>query len=228
MINLSLTVLPKGLTMRGKWPLLRPNKNIREDVWLYPGWEDTALIRLKAFLLLQGFNSILLSTPCLTDALQAWCRNFRIVPQPRIMLKHDKTAFHPAPAFAKRQLRLTNGEVLHHCRIAVTCANLTLASVDHWYSPERISNHQIGIESSLTATLQTSLHRELLESKILWSMLPSHLDPIKKNHCPRRLRIPRRILQHYSVSYGADNQPYSLALETYMNGIFAFPLNSFS
>ncbi|MGC0152023.1 hypothetical protein ACPRNU_06145 [Chromobacterium vaccinii] len=212
--------------MRGKWPLLRPSKNISEDVWLYPGWEDTALIRLKAFLLLQGFNSILLSTPCLTDALQAWCRNFRIVPQPRVILKHDKTAFRPAPTFTKEQLRLKDGEVIHHCRAVITCANLTLASIDHWYPPNRISNHQA--KSELAMILQASLRRELLESKILWTMLPSHLDPIKKNHSLRRLRIPRRVLQHYSILYGSDNHPYCLALENYMNGIFAFPLNSFS
>jgi len=55
-----------------------------------PPWPDTPVARLKALVVLQGFNADLLSHASATLTLERWCGAHRLVPEGRITAELDR------------------------------------------------------------------------------------------------------------------------------------------
>jgi hypothetical protein len=68
-------------------------------------------------------------------------------------------------------------------------------------------------------------HRQTLSADLLWSPLPDGWDsgtPMPATS-GKPLAIPEHVLQHRAVLYTADNQPFSLVVESYTGRVLVHP-----
>jgi len=75
-----------------------------------PPWPDTPVARLKALVVLQGFNADLLSHASATLTLERWCGAHRLVPEGRITAELNRAASKPATAEQRARLQVGSEE----------------------------------------------------------------------------------------------------------------------
>ena len=199
----------------------------------YEGWQDTAIVRLKALALLQTLNATLLSNSSATATLTQWCGEHHMAAEARIRAIRDVQTVKPADAEVRRQLQVGADEPVGYRRVQLACGEHVLSEADNWYVPARLTaemNHVLDTSDTPFGTAVRALNftRKTESVRVLWAPLPAGWE----SHMPdtmdakNALEIPEHVLQHRAVLYKDGTVPFCLVVETYRRDIFAFPLDA--
>ncbi len=194
-----------------------------------PSWPDTAVSRLEALAVLQGFNADLLSHPSATLTLERWCTAHRLAPEGQIVAELDRAADKPATAEQRGRLRVGADEPIAYRRVRLSCGGRVLSEADNWYVPARLTPGMNRLLTETTtpfgrAVLDLGFHRELLSAALLWQPLPIgwEMQPTLPPAGASTLAIPDRVLEHRAVLLTRDNVPFSEVVETYTEEVLGF------
>ncbi|MBE1158997.1 hypothetical protein [Dyella acidiphila] len=193
-------------------------------------WPDNALSRTQALAELQSLNAELLSHPSATLTLEHWCSAHHLAADAHVVAHRVHGQDKPLPDGARALLGIGPDEPVRYRRVALSCGNVVLSDADNWYVPARLSaamNQQLDSSDVPFGKVVQPLHfrRQTLSAELLWSPLPEGWDsgaplpPASK----QPLAVPDHVLQHRAVLYSADNQPFSLVVESYTGRVLVHP-----
>ncbi|GLQ96811.1 DUF4148 domain-containing protein [Dyella mobilis] len=193
-------------------------------------WPDTVLSRTQALAELQTLNADLLSHPSATLTLESWCSAHHLAADAHVVAHRVHGADKPLPAGARTLLGIGPDEPVRYRRVALSCGNVVLSDADNWYVPARLTtamNQQLDHSDVPFGKVVQPLHfrRQTLSAELLWSPLPQGWDAGAPLPPAGRdpLAVPDHVLQHRAVLYTADNQPFSLVVESYTRSVLARP-----
>jgi hypothetical protein len=193
-------------------------------------WPDTVLSRTQALAELQSLNAELLSHPSATLTLERWCGAHHLATDARVVARRVHGQDKPLPEGARALLGIGPDEPVRYRRVALSCGDVVLSDADNWYVPARLTaamNQQLDNSDVPFGKVVQPLHfrRQTLSADLLWSPLPEGWDsgaaPPPASDKP--LAIPEHVLQHRAVLYTADNQPFSLVVESYTGHVLVRP-----
>lgn len=194
-----------------------------------PAWPDTVLARTQALALLETFNADLLSHPSATLILEQWCADHRLAVAPKIVAVRDNTN-KPLPDDGRALLGIDAGEPVMYRRVKLTCGDVVLSEADNWYVPSLLTpamNHTLETTDEPFGKVVKPLdfRRQTQSAQLLWAPLPAgwEMQPHAQRRTSASLAIPAEVLRHRAVLYSADHRAFSLVVETYTRGLFAFP-----
>jgi chorismate-pyruvate lyase len=193
-------------------------------------WPDTALSRTQALAELQTLNVQLLSHPSATLTLEQWCGAHHLATDAHVVAQRVHGADKPLPEGARALLGIGPDEPVRYRRVALSCGGVVLSDADNWYVPARLTaamNQQLDSSDVPFGKVVQPLHfrRQTLSADLLWSPLPQGWDagtPLPPAG-DKPLAIPDHVLQHRAVLYTADNQPFSLVVESYAGRVLVHP-----
>ena len=195
------------------------------------GWPDTPLARTQALAELQTLNANLLSHPSATLTLEQWCSDHHLVPQAKILAERVHGQDKPLPAADRALLGIGADEPVRYRRVALRCGDIVLSDADNWYVPSRLTpemNAQLDHSDAPFGKVVQALHfhRQTLSADLLWSPLPTGWDAGVATPAASsgKLQIPEHVLQHRAVLFDAQNQPFSLVVESYTHAVLIPPL----
>jgi chorismate-pyruvate lyase len=195
-----------------------------------PTWPDTVLSRTQALAELQTLNATLLSHPSATLTLEQWCGAHHLASDARIVARRVHGQDKPLPEGARALLGIGPDEPVRYRRVALRCGDVVLSDADNWYVPSRLTaamNQQLDNSDVPFGKVVQPLHfhRQTLDAELLWSPLPQGWDagaPLPSSS-DKPLAVPDHVLQHRAVLYTADNQPFSLVVESYTGRVLVRP-----
>lgn len=194
------------------------------------GWPDTVLSRTQALAELQTLNAELLSHPSATLTLERWCSAHHLAADAHVVAHRVHGADKPLPDGARALLGIGPDEPVRYRRVALSCGDVVLSDADNWYVPSRLTaemNQQLDHSDVPFGKVVQPLHfrRQTLSADLLWSPLPSGWDSGTPLPSPSdaSLTVPDHVLQHRAVLYTADNQPFSLVIESYTGQVLVRP-----
>jgi chorismate-pyruvate lyase len=193
-------------------------------------WPDTLLSRTQALAELQTLNAELLSHPSATLTLEKWCSAHHLAADAKIVAHRVHGDDKPLPDDARALLNIGPDEPVRYRRVALSCGDVVLSDADNWYVPSRLTaamNQQLDQSDVPFGKVVQPLHfrRQTLSADLLWSPLPEGWDSGAPLPPPgdASLAIPDHVLQHRAVLYTADNQPFSLVVESYTGHVLSRP-----
>ncbi|TCV91607.1 hypothetical protein EC912_11037 [Luteibacter rhizovicinus] len=193
-------------------------------------WTDDFDSRVQALALLESLNADLLSHASATLTLERWCGDHRMADTPKIVANRVQGADKALPEGARAELGIGADEPVRYRRVQLACGGHVLSEADNWYVPSRLTPEMNRIldttDQPFGKVVQAlGFRRQTKSADLLWSPLPKGwengaiLPPSKKT----LLIIPHEVLQHRAVLYTAENQPFSLVVETYTAEVLTFP-----
>lgn len=194
------------------------------------GWPDTVLSRTQALAELQTLNAELLSHPSATLTLEQWCGAHHLATDAHVVAHRVHGADKSLPDGARALLGIGPDEPVRYRRVALSCGDVVLSDADNWYVPSRLTaamNQQLDSSDVPFGKVVQPLHfrRQTLSAELLWSPLPQGWDagaPLPPAS-GKPLVVPDHVLQHRAVLYTADNQPFSLVVESYTGRVLMHP-----
>ena len=193
-------------------------------------WPDTVLSRTQALAELQTLNAELLSHPSATLTLEQWCGTHHLAPDAKVVAHRVHGEDKPLPDGARALLGIGPDEPVRYRRVALSCGDVVLSDADNWYVPSRLTaamNQELDNSDVPFGKVVQALHfrRQTLSAELLWSPLPEGWDSGGPLPPPSgtSLAIPAHVLQHRAVLYAADNQPFSLVIESYTGHVLSRP-----
>jgi hypothetical protein len=193
-------------------------------------WPDTVLSRTQALAELQTLNAELLSHPSATLTLEKWCSAHHLAADAKVVAHRVRGEDKPLPDGARALLNIGPDEPVRYRRVALSCGDVVLSDADNWYVPSRLTaamNQQLDHSDVPFGKVVQPLHfrRQTLSADLLWSPLPAGWDSGEPLPTPSgaSLAIPDHVLQHRAVLYTADNQPFSLVVESYTGHVLSRP-----
>jgi chorismate-pyruvate lyase len=188
------------------------------------------LSRTQALAELQTLNAQLLSHPSATLTLEQWCSAHHLAPDAKIVARRIHGEDKPLPDGARTLLGIGPDEPVRYRRVALSCGDVVLSDADNWYVPSRLTaamNQQLDNSDVPFGKVVQALHfrRQTLSAELLWSPLPQGWDSGVSLPPPsgEPLTIPDHVLQHRAVLYTAENQPFSLVVESYTAHVLSRP-----
>jgi chorismate-pyruvate lyase len=193
-------------------------------------WPDTVLSRTQALAELQTLNVELLSHPSATLTLEQWCSAHHLASDAHVVAHRVHGADKPLPEGARALLGIGPDEPVRYRRVSLSCGDVVLSDADNWYVPARLTqamNRQLDSSDVPFGKVVQPLHfhRQTLSADLLWSPLPQGWDAgtPAPPASSKPLAIPDHVLQHRAVLYTADNQPFSLVVESYTGHVLVRP-----
>jgi hypothetical protein len=195
-----------------------------------PAWPDTFVARVEALALLETLNAELLSRDSATLTLERWCESHRLADPPRIVAIRIPDVERPASPQQREELGVTSTETVRYRHVKLLCGAVVLSEADNWYVPGRLTpemNRLLDTTDSPFGKVVQTLHfqRHTLASELLWHPLPDgwEMRPAASAKGAESLVIPPKLLEHRAVLTLPDGTPFSEVLETYTDGVLAFP-----
>jgi len=200
-----------------------------------PAWPDTFVARVEALALLETLNAELLSHDSATLTLEHWCEAHRLAAPPRIVATRTPGLERPPSLQQRQELAVTPSEMVRFRHVKLLCGALVLSEADNWYVPGRLTpemNKLLDTTDSPFGKVVQPLRfqRHTQSSELLWRPLPEGWEmspPPPANAVERttaeRLFIPPKLLEHRAVLTLPDGTPFSEVVETYTEGVLAFP-----
>lgn len=192
-------------------------------------WPDTPAARDKAHELIESFNTRLLEAKTATSALENWCRDHRLAPDPTIRAKFIVGVERPLTADQRRRLQIGESEPVKYRYVALTCGDHVLSEAENWYVPSRLT---IAMNDSLANTdvpfgrVVEDLKpvRKTFMIEVLWRPLADQ-PPVEEAHAQEPaagLAVPRFVLRHSALVYTDDGAPFAEVRESYTRDILGF------
>lgn len=193
------------------------------------GWSDTLLARTETLALLETLNADLLSHDSATLTLERWCGRHHMASPAKVTALRIHGVDKPLPADLRAQLGVSEDEPVRYRRVQLRCGDYVLSQADNWYLPRRLTRAMnLALDNSdapfgkVVRPLQ--FRRHTLSAQLLWSPLPEgwEMHPASTHGSGGTLTIPADVLQHRAVLRTADNQPFSVLVETYTGDVLRF------
>ena len=124
----------------------------------------------------------LLSGPSATAILEDWCRERRIVAEPRLLAHPVATAHKPPTIEQRERLALAEDEIVRYRRVRLACDGLVLSEAENWYVPGRLDPAMNRLLDSSTTPFGRIVHplepqRRNLALDILWTDQDARIRP---------------------------------------------------
>jgi hypothetical protein len=194
-------------------------------------WPDTYQVRLAALALIQTLNASILGSRSATVSLEAWCRDHRLAPDPKIVARPVPSVGQAPADEQRRRLEVTTTDEVKYRRVQLVCGTRVLSDAENWYVPSRLTPEMNRLLETTQAPFGRVIqplepYRVTFAVELLWSPLPSgwerELSPRPKATAGD-LAIPAALFMHRAVLYSADHRPFAEVREMYQRDILAFP-----
>ena len=195
-----------------------------------PSWPGSFVGRVEALALIETLNADLLSHDSATVTLEHWCDVHRLASPSRIVAVRVPNVDKPPTPEQRRELGVTPTELVRYRRVRLLCGAVLLSEADNWYVPGRLApemNQLLSTTDIPFGKVVQPLHfqRHTLSSRLLWHPLPEgwEMSPASAGDPAARLSLPPNVLEHKAVLTLPDGTPISEVVETYTDGVLAFP-----
>jgi hypothetical protein len=193
-------------------------------------WPDTFVARIEALALLETLNAELLSHDSATSTLGRWCESHRLASTPKIVADRVPGVDKPVSAEQRADLHVSATDRIRYRRVRLLCGTVVLSEADNWYVPGRLTPQMNtlldGTDTPFGKVVQP-LHfqRRTLSSKLLWLPLPEgwEMGTSAAQQSSGLIALPQKLLEHRAVLTLPDGTPFSEVVETYTDGVLAFP-----
>lgn len=177
--------------------------------------------------MLQSFNAELLSHDSATATLEHWCSVHHLAVPPVVVAERISGAEQPPTPEQRRELRVSDAQIVRHRRVRLRCGDVVLSEADNWYVPDRLTprmNHLLDRTDTPFGKVVKSLgyHRHTIGVSLLWRPLPEGWEHIHASPSSGRMALPEHLLQHRALLQLADGTPISEVVETYTREVMAF------
>jgi hypothetical protein len=196
-----------------------------------PHWPDSFVARVEALALLQTLNADLLSHDSATLTLERWCDVHRLASPPHIIADRVMGMDKPPTAEQRRELGVAPADTLRYRRVRLRCGTVVLSEADNWYVPGRLTpdmNKLLETTDLPFGKVVQGLHfrRHTLSATLLWLPLPENweMNPSAAANRAMTLQVPPKVLEHRALLTLPDGTPFSEVVETYTEGVLAFPM----
>jgi hypothetical protein len=193
-------------------------------------WPDTFVARVEALALLETLNAELLSHDSATSTLGHWCEAHRLASPPQIVAARARDVQKPPSPAQLQELHVASTEQVRYRRVRLLCGSVVLSEADNWYVPNRLTpemNTLLDTTDIPFGKVVQDLHfqRHTLSSKLLWAPLPEGWETGSAVWRPStgHLAVPKQLLEHRALLTLPDGTPFSEVVETYTDGVLAFP-----
>jgi chorismate-pyruvate lyase len=199
-------------------------------------WPDTFLARVEALALLQTLNVELLSHDSATLTLEHWCAEHHLADAAQVVAQRVAGADKAVDDAQRKLLQVSAQELVRYRRVHLKCGGVQLSQADNWYVPSRLTaamNAQLDSSDTPFGKVVAALHfqRHTIAATLLWQPLPpgweSASDPSANGTAPQpartTLQFPPAVLEHRALLTLPDGTPFSEVVETYGDGVLAFP-----
>jgi hypothetical protein len=189
---------------------------------------DDRLERTAQLALLQTLNADLLSHDSATLTLERWCADHRMADPPRIVAQRVRGAAKPLPQEWRARLQIGADIAPRYRHVQLRCGTHVLSEADNWYVSERLTpqmNRMLDTTDAPFGKVVQALgfRRRTLSAQLLWSPLPAGWENAVAAVPPAAaLDVPGEVLRHVAVLYSAQQQPFSIVVETYTDQVLAF------
>jgi hypothetical protein len=199
-----------------------------------PQWPDTLLGRVEALAIMQTLNATLLGSRSATLALEKWCADHAMAPDPRIVAERVPGIEKPITPEQRERLQVGPDDEIRYRRVRLSCGTHVLSEADNWYVPSRLTPEM----NRLLETTETPFgkavqalrpFRRTFSVDVLWSPLPEGWETkglASVAVSGGTLAIPQRLFEHRAILYTAERVPFSEVDETYSGAILAFPIEA--
>ena len=155
----------------------------------------------------------------------------RLASPAKVVAVRDKETTKAPTAEQRRALGVTDSEPIRYRRVKLVCGTRVVSEADNWYVPARLTpemNQQLETTDIAFGRAIQALRfqRRTLSAKLLWSPLPDgwEMTPSALPDAGSRwLKVPHAVLEHRAVLTLPDGTPISQVVETYTDGVLAFP-----
>jgi len=193
-------------------------------------WPDTALARVKVLALIETLNARVLCAACtVTEALEHWCADHKLAPNPVIRARRITGADKPISVEQRQRLQIGPTERVTYRHVELSCGGHVLVEADNWYVPSRVGaeiDHVLTTTDTPFGRAVQSLkpNRENLSVDILWKPLPDgwELEPPPPDKPGQELAMPWHLFQHRAVIYDGEHVPFSEVREIFTREVLAF------
>ncbi len=194
-------------------------------------WPDSFATRVQALALIETLNADILASRSATAALERWCADHRLAPNPTVVAALVRGRDRPATADQRRRLQAGPDETIAYRHVRLACGDRVLSEADNWYVPSRLTaemNRLLDATDAPFGRVVQSLepYRQTFEARLLWSPLPP-LWELGSTMLPsatgRPLVIPDALFEHRAVLYTGAHTPFSEVDEVYQRQLLAFP-----
>ncbi len=197
------------------------------------GWPDTFVGRVEALALIQTLNATLLGSRSATLALEKWCADHKMAPEPKVIARVAPGVDKPPSDEQRRRLRVGADEPVKYRRVQLSCGPHILSEADNWYVPARLTpdmNRLLETTDTPFGKVVQALKpfRQTFAVETRWSPLPDGWEQtppdavMNERSGGERLVAPRELFEHRAILYTADQQPFSEVKETYTSDVLDF------
>ncbi len=208
-------------------PLLQSDELLHKSFW-----KNTSSDRLKALALLETLHADLLAAKSATIVLEAWCKDHRQSPDPKIQAIRDPALQKPAPAEVKELLKVTPQESIRYRSVRLTCGKHIFSEADNWYVPERLTpvmNERLDKTDTPfgIAVKDLNFTRRTIGDERLWIPLDKgwEMKALTSHTTHHRLEIPTYVLRTRATLSTPDHSTFSVVDESYRHDLFDFRLS---
>jgi len=196
-----------------------------------PAWPDTFVARLEALALIETLNSEILSSTSATATLEAWCRDHKLAPEPRIVARLVRGEAPPATAEQRRHLRVDDVERVIARSVDLRCGDVVLSKARNWYVPSRLTAEMNRLLETTETPFGTVIrplqpYRQTIAAEVLWRPLPPGWETGAGAEAPTSpaasLAMPEALFEHHAIVFGRDHSPLSEVDEVYQRGVLGF------
>ncbi len=198
-----------------------------------PSETDELDRNLRLYAVAEQARSAILASPSATSTLQAWCRDHRLAPDPKIVAQNEAGANAPLTDAQRTDLQLGAGDSVRYRRVRLTCGDRLLSEAENWYVPNRLTpemNDQLDRTTTPFGTVVQSLtpSRTTLRTTFDWQLLPGDwtredISTLRENASDATFDANRTVFSIEAVLRRAsDRLPISLVRENYKQGLLAW------
>jgi len=196
-----------------------------------PVWPDTFVARLEALALVEMLNGEILASTSATATLEAWCRDHKLAPEPRIVARLNRGEAPPADAEQRRHLQVDDVERVVARSVDLRCGDVLLSKARNWYVPGRLTPEMNRLLETTETPFGTVIrplqpYRRTIAAEMLWRPLPPGWESRAGAAAPTppaaSLAMPDALFEHHAIVFGRDHAPLAEVDEVYQRGILSF------
>src|SRR4051812_18291186 len=142
-----------------------------------PAWPDTLLGRVEALAVMQTLNATLLGSRSATLALERWCADHALAPEPKIVAERVRGIDKPVTPEQRQRLQVGPDDEVRYRRVRLSCGTHVLSEADNWYVPSRLTPEMNRLLETTDTPFGRTVQplqpfRRTFAVDVLWSPLP--------------------------------------------------------
>src|SRR5262245_55373529 len=179
-------------------------------------WPDTYVARLEALALMQTLNAEILASRSATASLEAWCRDHRLAPEPKVIAQAMPGASPAATPEQRRRLEVGEQDDVRYRHVQLRCGARLLSDAENWYVPQRLTAEMNRLLDTTTTPFGRAVealdpYRRTFAVTLLWTPLPAGWEHTSAAAAASTgtLTIPDALFEHRALLYTREHRPFS-------------------